>query len=444
MISSTLLAISSNTIQINSSSTTEINREAINEFVSNVADKVGFVAGCHLQNDKGDVYVNRPAVLALFGVLDGLRKSNPSKICGLKLYLLSDKTRKVVDEGVLERSGLPADLITWDPSMVQRVEGSVTVSRRGILWADMNFDFSNFQGHTLTRPLSHYLSTEVIAERFSHLPRQLFDRTEFNREFVIQCMAKPAKCLEFPADITADASARAQLVKNCASVGYDLDLRDATQLADGAKHRLYDRETDSDETLVRWTNELTLQRMFECTDSKEFKKYGNALNFHKKYFDDIGTEYSIAHGVSFPLGGIDAVRPLGLNALVQALGYLLSMAEDPAFADFCSELTSLEVQICENAGHFRKGDGGVFIHDETKFGGGFGCQVGPDQPYTKHGGQPVIPYHAMGHGYSIACSLFPVGGESFGDRSVLRGFLGGADTREEAIVNLVATIFSRA
>jgi len=434
MISSTLLAISSNTITIGET----INHEAIKTFVLDIlatADKVGFVAGGHLQNEKGDLYTCRPAMLALFGAVHDLRVANPAKVAGLKLYLVSNKTRKVVDEGVLERSGFPSTLVTWDSSMTERVEGSVTVSSDGILWADMNFDFSNFQGHTIHRSISYYLSAHTIATRFAHLPSQMFSRTEFNREFVIQCLAKSAKCLEFPADIS-DPAARAQLVKNCASVGYELVLKDSAN----DKHRLYDRETDSDETLVRWTNELTLQSMFESTDSKEFKKYGNALNFHKKYFEDVGDELSIAHGAPHPLGGIDPAKQLGLNAKVQAFSYLLSMAEDPAFADFCKSLASFEVQICENAGHFRKNDAGAFIYDDTKFGGAFGCQVGPDQEYTKHG-KPVVPYHAMGHGYSIACSLFP-GGESFGDRAVLNGILGGASTVEEAIANLAVDIFS--
>ena len=184
--------------------------------------------------------------------------------------------------------------------------------------------------------------------------------------------------------------------------------------------------------------------MFESTDSKDFKKYGNALNFHKRYFEDPGDgEFSIAHGAPFRLGEIDLSRPLGLNALVQALAYLLSMDEDPCFAAFCAELASLEVQICENAGHFRKDAAGeAFIADDTKFGGGFGCQVGPDQPsYTKHGA-PVVPYHAMGHGYSIACGCL-FGAAFLGDRGVLRCFLGGAATRGEAIANLMVAIFSK-
>jgi hypothetical protein len=422
--------MSSNTINVSH----EINHEAIKTFLSGILStesKVGFLAGFHAQNEKGDLRTNRPVVLAVFRVIHDLRISNPSRTSGLKIYLLSSKPRKVVDEGVLSRSGFSPDLVTWSPSMVERVEGSVTVNRGGIVWADMNFDFSNFMGHTLSRPLSHYVSAEVIATRFAHLPREMFERTKFNREFVIQCLAKPAKCLEFPADIS-DPEARAQFLKNCRSVGFDVELGDSS-----IEHRLYDRETFSDETLVRWTNELILQRMFECTDSKDFKKYGNSLNFHKKYFEDIGSEFSIAHGAPFGLGEIDLSRPLGLNALVQALAYLLSMDEDPDFAAFCADLASLEVQICENAGHFRKNAAGeAFIYDDTKFGGGFGCQVGPDPPsYTKHGAT-VVPYHAMGHGYSIACSLF-------GDQAVLRSFLGGAATRGEAIENLMVAIFSK-
>jgi hypothetical protein len=434
MISSTLLAISSNTLNIET-----INRDVINLFLLEItatADKTGFVSGGHLQNEKGDLYTNRPSMLALFEAIHAIRVVRPSKIAGLKLYLVSNKTRKVIDEGVLERSGFPADLVTWDLSMAQRVEGSITVAATGVVWADMNFDFSNFQGHTLQRPLSYYVSAHVIASRFAHLPREMFERTKFNREFVIQCLAKSAKCLEFPADIS-DPAARAQFVKNCESVGFDLELGGDSS----TEHRLYDRQTPSDETIVRWTNELILQRMFECTDSKEFKKYGNALNFHKKYFEDIGADLSIAHGAPQPLGGVTGA--VGFNALVQALGYLLSMSEDPDFSAFCSDLTAFEVQICENAGHFRKNGDGAFIYDDTKFGGAFGCQVGPDQPYTKHG-KPVVPYHAMGHGYSIACSLYPVGGESFGDRAVLAGFLGGAATREEAIANLMVRIFAPA
>jgi hypothetical protein len=434
MISSTLLAISSNTVSIDA----DTSRDSIESFISGVistTDRVGFVSGGHSQNEKGDLYTNRPVMLALFHVIHKLRVKSPSKTAGLKLYLLSNKTRKVVDEGVLERSGLSIDLVTWDPSMVQRVEGSITVTPHGIVWADMNFDFSNFQGHKITRPLSHYLKPDSIKAHFSHLPAQMFERTDFNREFVIQCLAKSAKCLEFPADIS-DASARAQLVKNCASVGFDMELG-----GPDVEHRLYDRKTFSDKTLVHWANTLILERMFECTDSKEFKKYGNALNFHKKYFEDIGDGLSIAHGAFHPLGAIDPSKQLGLNVKVQAFSYLLSMAEDPAFASFCEELTSLEVQICENAGHFRKNDAGAFIYDDTKFGCAFGCQVGPDQAYTKHG-KPVVPYNAMGHGYGIACSLFPIGGASFGDRDALKGILAGSVSVEAAIVALALDIFS--
>lgn len=434
MISSTLLAISSNTLSINADTSSDSIQSFIVSVIATV-EKVGFVSGGHLQNGKGDLYTSRSAMLALFKAVDDLRVKSPSKTSGLKLYLLSNKTRKVIDDGVLERSGFPADLITWDSSMVERVEGCVTVSLHGIVWADMNFDFSNFQGHTLTRPLSHYIKPEQIKTHFSHLPAQMFERTNFNREFVIQCLAKSAKCLEFPADIS-DASARAQFAKNCASVGFDMELG-----GPDIEHRLYDRETLSDKTLVHWANTLILERMFECTDSKEFKKYGNALNFHKKYFEDIGDGLSIAHGAPHPLGAIDPSKQLGLNAKVQALGYLLSMAEDPAFASFCEELTSLEVQICENAGHFRKNDAGAFIYDDTKFGCAFGCQVGPDQAYTKHG-KPVVPYNAMGHGYGIACSIFPIGGASFGDRDALKGILGGSVSVEAAIVALALDIFS--
>jgi hypothetical protein len=318
----------------------------------------------------------------------------------------------------MRRSILAASLLTADSCILRRVPRITDVD-------------------TMVTML-RALGADVIAARFAHLPRELFERTKYNREFVIQCLAKPAKCLEFPADI-GDPSARAQFLKNCQSVGFDVELGDS-----GIEHRLYDRKTASDETLVRWTNELILQRMFECTDSKDFKKYGNALNFHKRYFEDPGDDkFSIAHGAPFRLGEIDLSRPLGLNALVQALAYLLSMDEGPYFAAFCAELASLEVQICENAGHFRKDAAGeVFIYDDTKFGGGFGCQVGPDQPssYTKHG-VPVVPYHAMGHGYSIACSLF--GAASLGDRDVLSSFLGGAATRGEAIVHLMVAIFSK-
>ena len=433
MFSSSLLAVASNTFAIRD----PISHEDILAYIKHIlstADKVGFVTGGHLQNDKGDLFTCRPAMLALFGIIHGLRCKDPSKVAGLKLYLLSNKTRKVVDEGVLERSGFPPSLVTWDLSMVERVEGSITVSSRGILWADMNFDFSNFQGHTIQHSLSHYVSDDIIAARFAHLPREMFDRTKINREFVIQCLAKSAKCLEFPADIS-EPSARAQFLKNCQSVGFDVTIGDD-------EHSLYDRKILSLEKLVRDTNELILQRMFQCQESKQFKTFGNALNFHKKYFEDIADDLSVAHGAPHKLGEISMDKPLGLNAKVQALGYLLSMAEDPAFASFCKELATLEVQICENAGHFRKNAAGAFISDDTKFGSAFGCQVGPDQEYTKYG-KPVVPYNAMGHGYSIACSLFQ-GGESFGDRQVLSCILGGAATVEEAIRNLTVDIFSAA
>ena len=439
MFCTSLLNVSSNTMDILDALVDIIEDFILRLFATE--DAVGFVSGGHLQNAKGDLYTNRPAMETLFEAIH--TTAQKKKIAGLKLYLLSNKTRKVVDEGVLSRSGFPADLLVWGPEMVERVEGSVTVTERGIVWADMNFDFSNFQGHTLTRPLSHYITAEHLTNRFSHLPRQLFERTGFNCEFVIQCMGKPAKCLEFPADIS-DASALAQFVENCTSVGFEFDVKTTEQLAAGEKHRLYDRETDSNETLVQWTIDLTLKRMFESTDSKDFKKYGNALNFHTRYFEDLDGHFSIAHGAPFALGKIDLSRPIGLNSKVQALAYLLRMEEDPTFAAFCEKLTSFEVQICENAGHFRKNADGAFIYDDTKFGGGFGCQVGPDQEYTKHG-KPVVPYHAMGHGYSIACSLFPTGGETFGDKTVLVGsLLGGATTRKDAITNLIIDVFSSA
>ena len=118
------------------------------------------------------------------------------------------------------------------------------------------------------------------------------------------------------------------------------------------------------------------------------------------------------------------------------------MAEDPAFAYFCEELTALEVQICENAGHFRGAEGAKFVYDDTKFGCGFGSQIGPDQDYTKNG-KPVVAYNAMGHGYSIACTLFETGGESFGDGFKFReSFFAGASSRDKAIRNLIKGIFS--
>ena len=439
MFCSKILAASTNTVDINKSTVEFIEAFILDLIATDTT--VGFVSGGHLQNEKGDLYTNRPAMEALFEAIHSIRCSrNGKRVQGLKLYLLSNKTRKVVDEGVLSRSGFPADLMVWDPSMVERVEGSVTVTHSRIVWADMNFDFSNFQGHTLARPLSHYVTEETITEFFSHLPRQLFERKGFNCEFVIQCMGKPAKCLEFPADIST-ASGLAQFVNNCTSVGFEFEVKTAEQIASGEKHRLYDQEYDSNETFVRGTTTLTLQRMFESTDSKEFKKYGNALNFHPSYFEDMDGKHSVAHGSPFPLGEIDLVHPLGLNAKVQALAYLLRMDEDPAFAAFCEKLVSLEVQICENAGHFRKNDNGAFIYDDTKFGGGFGCQVGPDQEYTKHG-KPVVPYHAMGHGYSIACSLFSSDITFLGDRATLNTILCGAATRKEAISNLIVDIFS--
>ncbi len=65
----------------------------------------------------------------------------------------------------------------------------------------------------------------------------------------------------------------------------------------------------------------------------------------------------------------DEKRKLGLNFKVQALAFLLCMAEDPAFKfpSFCDELTALEVRICENAGHFRGAEGEKFVYDDTKF-----------------------------------------------------------------------------
>ena len=446
MFCSALIAASANTVNI-----AESDVPAITAFLHDriaTDNMVAFVSGGHLQNARGDLYTNRPAMEALFEAIHTIRHSS-KKILGLKLYLLSNKTRKVVDEGVLSRSGFPVDLMVWDPSMVERVEGSVTVTPRCIVWADMNFDFSNFQGHVLRRPLSYYVTDEIIAEHFSHLPRQLFDYEGFegkgfNCEFVIQCQGKTAKCLEFPADIS-NAAALARFMQNCTDVGYDVQIETADQLAAGKTHRLYDQVYDSNEALVHGTTLLTIKRMFEATDSKEFKKYGNALNFHKSYFEDMDGKFSVAHGSPFALGEIGADRPLGLNAKVQSLAYLLRMDEDPAFASFCEKLVSFGVQICENAGHFRtnRADGTVHIYDDTKFGGGFGCQVGPDQEYTKHG-QPVVPYHAMGHGYSIACSLFSSDTAFLGDKAVLGRILGGAVTRKEAIANLIIDIFSPA
>lgn len=88
-------------------------------------------------------------------------------------------------------------------------------------------------------------------------------------------------------------------------------------------------------------------------------------------------------------------------------------------------------------------DGAKLIYDDTKFGCGFGCQLGPDQEYTKNG-EPVVAYNAMGHGFSIACSLFAVGGESFGDKATLRAtVLGGAAGAEGAVSHLIVDIFAQ-
>ena len=439
MFSSNLFSKCNNSINISNG----FDSEVVEAYLTNLCsgERVGFVYGLYLMNEKKDLSVDRAAALALFRVLHNLRVARPSVFVGLKLYSVSDKPRKVVvDDGLLTRSGFPTTLITWPASMEKRVEDSITITRKGIVWSGMNFCFSNFQGHTLERTLSDYVAEAEIL--FRHLPAKMFARKMVNGEFVIQCLAKTAKCLEYPADIS-DPEARAQFVKNCASVGFELEIKDAAQLADGEKHRLYSDSADNYVDLVRMANHLVLERMFECADSKEFKKFGNALNFHKNYFEDAAT-FSIAHGAPFPLGGIveDGTHTLGLNSKVQALVFLLRMAEDPAFAYFCEELTALEVQICENAGHFRGAEGAKFVYDDTKFGCGFGSQIGPDQDYTKNG-KPVVAYNAMGHGYSIACTLFETGGESFGDGFKFReSFFAGASSRDKAIRNLIKGIFS--
>jgi hypothetical protein len=445
MFSSNLFFKCNHSIDIRNGFDSEVVEAYLTNLCSSTGERVGFVYGLYLLNEKKDLSVDRAAALALFRVMHNLRVSRPSVFVGLKLYSVSDKPRKVVvNDELLARSGLPTTLITWPASMEKRVEDSITITRKGIVWSGMNFCFSNFQGHALERTLSDYVPDVEIL--FRHLPAKMFSRKMVNGEFVIQCLAKTAKCLEFPADIS-DAKALEQFVKNCASVGFELEIKDAAQLANGEKHRLYSDSADTYVDLVRMANHLILERMFECTDSKEFKKFGNALNFHKNYFDDtVDGKFSVAHGAPFALGGIveDGKMKLGLNSKVQALVFLLRMAEDSAFASFCEELTALEVQICENAGHFRGAEGEKFVYDDTKFGCGFGSQIGPDQHYTKNG-KPVVAYNAMGHGYSIACTLFETGGESFGDGYKFRdSFLSGASTRDDAIRNLIVDIFSPA
>jgi hypothetical protein len=81
MFSSSLLAVASNTFAIG----VPISHEDILAYIKHIlstADKVGFVTGGHLQNDKGDLFTCRPAMLALFKIIHGLRCKDPSNVAG--------------------------------------------------------------------------------------------------------------------------------------------------------------------------------------------------------------------------------------------------------------------------------------------------------------------------------------------------------------------------
>lgn len=329
-----------------------------------------------------------------------------------EFYLLSPKERKPCTDEMVAHLEMESGF--WDEACV-RVEGRVVFSGQDIDYRDMTFAFSNF-GNRFDTCLNDLVGESALP----FVPSALRIRRFKNPEFIIQAISKCVNSAAFPAVLPGHDNPDLRrkeldrLEQDCIALGFALVI---------------DPEQDplADARLIRRYNELVLSKACQAMSDREIKQIGQRFRIDaKKYF-------ALANGpenLGLPNETSQAI--FGLNAKMQALGFLISVDLNPSFAGLFYAMISNRVLIGEAATYLRNGR----LEADLNWGGDFGYQYAPHQRFLINGKDPVV-FDAMRVGYCCAASFlvqesrFP-----FGNYAAYRSMFGDADTIPDAIIHL--------
>ena len=366
-------------------------------FLGRVESGVGFVWGLHpvVEEEGGDGRIKKEVrqqiadLKAFFLQLRRCmgRRAELDEYSG-DLYLCSARERKHVTQAMLERSGLELPDGVWPPSC-PRIEGRVHYDSYGgeIMYRDKAFLFSNF-GNRFDVCLDELVGSKDLP----HVPYYLRLCRFRSVEFIIQALSKLVNAQVYPARIRTEDERR-RFNEDCERLG----------LAADKVPRLTPETSDAEaDRAVATFNQALMVRVClgQYTESdKLVKQMGRSVRISPEYF-------ALASGKEFPE---TIAEGFGLNARIQALGFLLRMHFDPEFKDLCLTFLNNEVFVGEAAAYEVKGNGGgdgdgeERIELDVHWAGDVGYCYAPHQSagLLWKGGQ-VFWHDAMGIGYLAA------------------------------------------
>jgi len=312
--------------------------------------------------------------------------------CSGELYLLSARNLlsarepRRLTKALLERSGLVLPDGVWGPDKWdKRPEGRVRYDAHAgeILYRDKAFLFSNFGDH-----FDVCLNQLVQPEDLPHVPFYLRMCRFRSVEFIIQGLTKLVNAQVYPAQIRTEDERR-RFNEDCDK----LNLAPTPHMP-----RLTEATTDdeADRAVAAFNQALVVRVCLSqyTTSDAEVKYLGRRVRLSPEYF-------ALASGREFPQ---TIAEGFGLNARIQALGFLLRIGRDAQFKDLCLSFLDNEVAVGEAAAYIVGEDteGGAKLVLDTHWAGDLGYSYAPHQGDLTVNGERPYWHDAMAVGYLAA------------------------------------------